>query len=159
MSYLFWSLTLISMADQPSSTAAMKSKKKGGGIVKLFRDVIKRPKTVNDSASQSNLTRVSVPSAFGAHDPVPGNDAGSAEPTASGKYIGFHLSVIVNDLASPDGNATLNQGIYCSEFISCRSSGLSHHPDPTAPIQSANPLSSVPDLLGSAVAQGELQYA
>ena len=79
------------MADQPSSTAAMKLKKKGGRIVKFFRDVIKRPKTANDSASQSNSTRVSVPSAFGAHDPVPGNDVGSAEPKALGKYIGFIL--------------------------------------------------------------------
>jgi hypothetical protein len=86
----FLSLALISMADQTSSTAAKKSKKKGGGIVKLVWDMIKRPKS-NDSASQSNLTRVSVSSTSGAHDPIPGNDAGSAEPTASSKYIGSIL--------------------------------------------------------------------
>lgn len=73
--------TLTSMADQPSSTAAMKSKKKDGGRVKkLFRDLIKRP---NDSVSQANLTpAVSVSSAIDAHDHVPGNDAGG---TASSK--------------------------------------------------------------------------
>jgi hypothetical protein len=99
--------TLTSMADQPSSTAAKKSQKKGRGIVKRVRDLIKRPKPANDSASQSNSASVS--SAFGAHDPVPDNDAGSGEPTASSKYT--HLSVIDDDLASPDGNATLNQGM------------------------------------------------
>ena len=73
------------MADQPTSTAAKKSKKKGGGVVNLFQNLIKRPKPANDSASissQSNLTRVS---AFGADDPSPGNDEGSAEMTASSK--------------------------------------------------------------------------
>ena len=100
------------MADQPSSTAAKKSKKKGGGIVNLFRDLIKRPKSANDSASQSNSARVSDSSTFGTHDPVPagsaeptnstwvflssasgtrdpisGNNAGNAEPTALSKYI------------------------------------------------------------------------
>ena len=82
----FWSSTLITtMADQPSSsTAAKKSKKKGGGMVKLFQDLIKRPKSANDSARQSNSTA----SAFGAHDDlVQKNNAGSAEPTASGNYI------------------------------------------------------------------------
>ena len=77
------------MADHPSSTAAKKSKKKGGGIVKRFQDLIKRPKLANDSASQSNAsaTRVSVSFAFGAQDPVPENDEGNAELTASSKYI------------------------------------------------------------------------
>ena len=68
--------TLISMADQPSSTAAkkMKNLKKGGGkAVKFVQDLFKRPKSANDSASQSNSTR--------------GNDAGSTELTASCKYI------------------------------------------------------------------------
>ena len=92
------------MADQPSSTAAKKSQKKGAGIVKRIRDLIKRPKPANDSASQSNSA-----SPIGAHDSVPENDAGSAEPTTS-RYI--HLSVINDNLASPDGNVTLNQGMY-----------------------------------------------
>jgi hypothetical protein len=74
------------MADQPSFTAARKSKKKGGGVVKLFRDLIKRPKSANDSASQSSSTRA----AFGDYDPVAEN-AGSPEPMASGKYIGSIL--------------------------------------------------------------------
>ena len=86
------------MADPPSSTAVKKSKKKGGGIVKLFRDVIKRPKLANDSASQSNQTRVSVPFAVDVHESIIGNDAGSAEPTASSKYIWLHLSTIDDDL-------------------------------------------------------------
>jgi hypothetical protein len=73
------------MVDQPSSTAAKKSKKKGESMKKLFRDLFKRPKSANDLASQSDSTRVSVSSAFGAHDPVPGKDAGSAESTASSK--------------------------------------------------------------------------
>ena len=87
----FWSPTLISMADQPPSNAAKKSKQKGGGIAKLFRDVIRRPKSANDSASQSNLTRVSFPPTVGAHDPVAENDAGSSEPTVASKYIGSSL--------------------------------------------------------------------
>ena len=75
--------TLISMADQPSSTAAKKSKEKGGGIVlvELFRDVIKPPKLANYPVE--NQTRVSVPFAVDAHESITGNDAGSAEPTAS----------------------------------------------------------------------------
>jgi hypothetical protein len=94
----FLSVVLISMADQTSPTAAKKSKKKcwdlmksykkGRGIGKRVLDVIRQPKSANDSASQSNSTRVSVSSASGAHDPLPGTDAGSAEPTASSKYIG-----------------------------------------------------------------------
>jgi hypothetical protein len=80
-------------------------------MVKHLRDLFKRPKPTNDSASQSNSARfsASVPSALGAHDPVPGNDARSAEPTVSSKYI--HLSVIDDDLTFPDGNTTLNQGM------------------------------------------------
>ena len=52
-------------------------------MVKLFRDLLKQPK---DSASQSSSTRVS---AFRVHDSVLGNDAGSAEETASSKYIDY----------------------------------------------------------------------
>ena len=122
---------LISMADQSSSTAA--KKKKGKGMKNYLRDLFKRPKSANDSASQSNdsnSTGVSL-SAFGAHDAVPGKDAGSAESTASSKYIG-------------------------SILVSSTTTCLSHHPDPIGPFQSATPSSN---LLGSAVAQGELQYA
>ena len=76
------------MSDQPSSTAAKISKKKGGGIVKFVRDLIKRPsKSAKDLASQSSSTQVSLSSAIGAHDSAQGNDSGSAEPTALSKYI------------------------------------------------------------------------
>jgi hypothetical protein len=83
---------LISMADEISPTPK-ESKKKHRDIGKLVRDLIKRPnlpKSANDSARQSNSTRISA-SASGAHH---GTDAGNAEPTASGKYIWLHLSVI-----------------------------------------------------------------
>jgi hypothetical protein len=120
---------LITMADHPSSTAAKKSKKKG---LKLLRDLIKRPISASVSAIQSNSTRDSLSSAFGAHDLVPGNDAGSTKSTASSKYISSILLL----------------------------SNLPYRPDPTEPFQSAKyPSSSDPDLLGSAVGQGELQYA
>ena len=78
------------MVDQPSSSAAKKSKKKGRGM-KLLRDLFKLPNSLaaNDSASQS---MVSV-SAFGAHDPVPGKDAGGSGPTVSSKYIGSILVI------------------------------------------------------------------
>ena len=80
------------MADQSSSTAAMKSKKKSGGVVKFVRDMInlKRPgKSAKDWASQSNSTQLSVSSA--AHESAQGNDAGIAEPMTSSKYIDFIL--------------------------------------------------------------------
>ena len=81
---------IISMADQPSSTAANKPKKNGGSLVKFVRDLIKRPnKSGNNSTSQSNLTKASVASA--AHRSAQGNDAGIAEPTASSKYVDFIL--------------------------------------------------------------------
>jgi hypothetical protein len=83
-------LSLALMADQTSSTAAKKSKKKFGGVVKNVLDLFQRRKSANDSASQSNSTRVF---ASGASDPVPGNSAGSAEPTASSKYIGSILAL------------------------------------------------------------------
>ena len=79
----FLPIALISMADQILPTAR-KSKKKSIGIGKFVRDLIKPPKSANDSARQSNSTRVSVSSASGAHN---GTDAGNVEPTASSKYI------------------------------------------------------------------------
>ena len=39
-----------------SSTAAKELKKKGGGALKVFRNLIKRPKSANDLASQSSST-------------------------------------------------------------------------------------------------------
>ena len=55
--------------------------------MKFVRDLIKRPKSANDSASQSNSTQVSAVSSTVAHDSAQGNDAGSAKLTASSKYI------------------------------------------------------------------------
>ena len=79
----FLLLALISMADQTSLTAK-KSKKKSMGIGRFFRDLIKRPKSANDSASQSNSTRVSVSSASGVQH---GTDAGNVDTTTSSKHI------------------------------------------------------------------------
>jgi hypothetical protein len=129
-------LALISMADHPSSTAAKQSKKKGGGIVKRFRHLFKRSKSANDSVSQSNSTRVSVSSATGADGPAPGNDAGSAAPMASSKYISTIL-VLSDSTFSAGGNVTLNQGMYYPGFLPHRSSGLSpsfrsYHPLPVS---------------------------
>ena len=76
------------MADQPSS-AAKKSKKKGGGIGRLFQNLITNKRPKSEFASQSNSSPVSV-SALGAHDPVPRNDVAEAT-TASSKYIDFIL--------------------------------------------------------------------
>lgn len=77
------------MANQTLPTAAKKLKKKCRVVAKLVSDLIKRPKSA--SASQSNSISVS------SHDPVPETDAGSAEPTASSKYIGSILSSVIDD--------------------------------------------------------------
>ena len=143
---------------------AAKRLKKGGGIVyklQLARDLIKRPKSAagTDSASQSNSTRVSVSSASGAHDPVPGTVAGSAEPTASSKCI--YLSVIDNNSNSLQA-AMPSQIKVCTVLDSYLTyiADSAHPPDPTVNFQSARPpSSSVPDLVGSAVGQGEMGYA
>ena len=79
----FLPIALISMGDQISSTAR-KSKKKSIGIRNFVRDLLKPPKSANDSARQSNSTRLSVASASGAHH---GTDAGNVEPTTSSKHI------------------------------------------------------------------------
>ena len=66
------------------SVAAKKSKKKGGGVVKLIQNLIKRPnKSANELASQSTLAQVSAVS----QDSVSGNVVESAEPADSSKYI------------------------------------------------------------------------
>ena len=66
------------------SVAAKKSKKKGGGVVKLIQNLIKRSnKSANDMASQSTLAQVSAVS----QDSVLGNVVESVEPAVSSKYI------------------------------------------------------------------------
>ena len=70
------------------SVAAKKSKKKDGGVVKLFQNLIKRPnKSANDSASQSTSAQVSAIS-------DPGNDAEISEPTTSSKYIDIDFILV-----------------------------------------------------------------
>ena len=66
------------------SVAAKKSKKKGGGVVNLIQNLIKRSnKSANDLASQSTLAQVSAVS----QDSVLGNVVESVEPEVSSKYI------------------------------------------------------------------------
>jgi len=76
-------LAIISMA---SSTAAKKLKTKDGNKRKRFLDWFKRLKPGDACATQPNSSRVSTTSASSDHEPVPGNDAGNAEPTASGEH-------------------------------------------------------------------------
>ena len=83
----FLPLALISMAHQPPFTAAKELMKKGGKSLKHFWDRTTGPNSPNASASPSNSNRGSTDSAPGAHDPGLGNDAGSTEPTSSGKFI------------------------------------------------------------------------
>ena len=66
------------------SVATKKSKKKGGGVVKLIQNLIKRrDKSANELASQSTLAQVSAVS----QDSVSGNVVESVEPADSSKYI------------------------------------------------------------------------
>ena len=62
-----WSFCLppliIPMDDQPSS-APKKWKKKGGGIIKFVRNLIKQPKSANNSTGQFHPPQVSGSSAF-----------------------------------------------------------------------------------------------
>ena len=94
------------MADRPSSTAAKIWKT----FLKPFRGLVKRPKSANGAAS----------SASGAHGSVPGKDAGSAQPTALGKYIASilvssdstSLQAATNSQPSvSDWKATANEGL------------------------------------------------
>jgi hypothetical protein len=82
-------LLALSMADQRSSTTEKKSRKKGGtSFLKPIWDLIKRPKSANAAANPSILNPGSVPSVSGVHDPVKGNDAGTAQPTAAREFLG-----------------------------------------------------------------------
>ncbi|EDR05376.1 uncharacterized protein LACBIDRAFT_329820 [Laccaria bicolor S238N-H82] len=105
------------MADQMSPTAK-KSKKKSRGIRKFIPDL----KSPNESAHQSNSTRVSVSSASSAHH---GTDAGNAEQRASICTVLDSYLADLADSAHPPGHTA-------------------------APSQSARPSSSSPDLQESA---------
>ena len=154
-------LTLINMADQPSSTAAKESKRKGKNVVKRLRGLFKRSNSVtgNDSASQSNLTRVSVSSAHGDHDPVSGNEVGTIELTVSSKYIDFILVSSTMTWPLPDDRDVLNQGMVLNSYLADLAD-LAYHPDPTDPVQVQSARlssSSSPDPLNPTMDQGELQ--
>ena len=58
-------------------------------------------KPPEDSACPSNSNQGSIDTAPGAHDPGPGNDAGSTEPTASG--TGVHVFSNAHDVAISGG--------------------------------------------------------
>ena len=90
------------MADQHLSTAEKKSTKKGGANL-LSWDLIKRPKSTNAAGSVSSASAV--------HDPVPGNDAGTAEPTAAREFVGSISKLLI--MTQPlGGNAASHQGMY-----------------------------------------------
>ena len=113
----YWSASM----DDGSSA---KKSKKSGGIVNLFRDridQIKRPKSDNASSGQLNSTRVS-----GAHDIVPGKDAGSPEPTAS-RLLNL----------PPGSNATSHQGMWAVllPLRSNRLPAIQTLPPPSSPHQ------------------------
>jgi hypothetical protein len=85
-------LDLISTFNvQPSSTTPIEPMKKDRNFLRRIFGT-KPPK---DSASPSNSNRSSIDSAPGAHDPRPGNDAGSIEPMGSGKFIGPIFAVLL----------------------------------------------------------------
>ncbi|CAA7260761.1 unnamed protein product [Cyclocybe aegerita] len=77
-------ISLASM-NEPSSSAANKSEKKGGSKRQRFlRWLKKRLKSTKSSASHPNSTRVAASSAPGAREPAPSNQAENAEPPVSG---------------------------------------------------------------------------
>jgi len=134
----FLSLAFITMVDQPSSTAATKSKKKGGrNLVKPFLDWILRPKSANASASPSNSNRV-----------------GSADLKVSSTYIGSLLVSSTSQCFSRR-QCYLESG-YVNSYLTDLANSTHHLADPTAAFRPARlPSSNVPDLLGSAMGQGD----
>jgi len=154
-------LSLISMADHHSSAAGKKSKKKGGAnFLKPMWDLIKRPKSANDTANPSNLNQGSVSSVSGVHDPVPGNDARTPRPTAARGFIGS-ISMLLTTQSLFRRQCCLASR-YVSPVLHSFPADLAdstHSPDPASLFRSTSPpLSSDPHLLGSTVGQGEIRY-
>jgi len=150
------------MADQHSSTAKKKSTKKGGAsCLKLVWDLIKRPKSANAAANPSNLNPSSVSSASGVHDHVPGNDAGTAEPTAR-EFIGYISMLLTTNQPLSRRQCCFPSGYVLSTVLDSFLGDLAdsaHSPGHTSPSWSARPpLSSDPHLLGSTVGRGEIRY-
>ena len=153
------------MANQRPSTTEKKSKKKGGtSFLQPIWDLIKRPKSANAAANQSNLNPGSV-SVSGVHDPVQGNDAGTAQPTAARLFLGSISMLLMTTqplsgrrqscLASGYVHSTTTSTILDSFLADV--AGSTHSPDPTSPFRLARPpLSSDPHLLGSTVGRGEI---
>jgi hypothetical protein len=158
----FLNLASRSMANQRSSTTEKKSRKKGGtSFLKPIWDLIKRPKSANAAANPSNLNPGSVPSVSGVHDPVQGNDAGTAQPTAAREFLGsISMLLMTTQPLSGRWQCCLASGyVHFTVLDSFLAdvAGSTHSPDPTSPTRSARPpLSSDPHLLGSTVGRGEI---
>ena len=91
-------LPLISTFNvQPSSTAPMEFMEKVRNALGRFFGI----KPPEDSACPSNSNQGSIDIVPGAHDPGPGNDAGSTEPTASS--TGVHVFSNAHDIAISGG--------------------------------------------------------
>ena len=130
-------LLLLAIISMASSTATKKSKLKDGSKRRRFLDWFKGLKSGNASATQPNSTRVSISSTSGGHDLGQGNDAGNAEPTASGKH-GNAISELSTTYRrqsnlSPVGSGTLHQGMSCP-FSTRRSSIFNPPSRPYHPI-------------------------
>lgn len=155
-------LALVSMANQRPSTTEKKSKKKGGtSFLQPILDLIKRPKSVNAAANPSNLNPGSVSSVSGVHDPVQGNDAGTAQPTAARLFLGsISMLLMTTQPLSGRRQCCLASGYVHSTILDsflADVAGSTHSPDPTSPSRSPRPpLSSDPHLLGSTVGRGEI---
>ena len=154
-------LALVSMANQRPSTTEKKSKKKGRtSFLQPIWDLIKRPKSVNAAANPSNLNPGSV-SVSGVHDPVQGNDAGTAQPTADRLFLGsISMLLMTTQPLSGRRQCCLASGYVHSTILDsflADVAGSTHSPDPTSPSRSPRPpLSSDPHLLGSTVGRGEI---
>ena len=152
-------LALVSMANQRPSTTEKKSKKKGGtSFLQPIWDLIKRPKSANTAANPSNLNPGSVSSVSGVHDPVQGNDAGTAQPTAARLFLGpISMLLMTTQPLSGRRQSCLASGYVHSTILDsflADVAGSTHSPDPTSPSRSARPPLS--HLLGSTVGRGEI---
>ena len=109
----------------------------------------KRPK---DSACLSNSNWGSIDSAPGAHDPGPGNDAGSTEPTASGKLIGLFVM-----FGSTFPQAAMSLESECVQYLIVHLTDPAYLSNLTASSPPARSSSSnVPDTVEYGVGQGEI---
>jgi len=127
-------LLLLAIISMASSTATKKLKIKDGSKRKRFLDSFKGLKSGNASASQPNSTRVSISSASIDHDPGQGNDAGNAEPAASGKYSSAILELSTTIQPFSSCKWYLASGYVLSWFPTRRSNILNPPSRPCHPI-------------------------